>query len=101
MTRLVAIDAEHDEEKARRVVQSIQERLAVVVEKQEALTAKLREMRSLNLLLSAENRQLRMQLQEQRERAQIAEAALQTALDHIFGALPALPAADRMEPLDG
>ena len=31
MTRLVAISAEHDEEKAKRVVQSIQERLAAVV----------------------------------------------------------------------
>jgi hypothetical protein len=92
MTRLVAINAEQDEEKARRVVQSIQERLAVLVQKQEALTAKLGEMRSLNFLLSAENRELRKQLQEERERAQIAEAALATALDHIFGAVPTLPA---------
>ncbi len=92
MTRLVAIDAEHDEEKAKRVVQSIQERLAVVVEKQEMLAAKLREMRRLNQLLDAENRELRRQLQEERERAHVAEAALRTALDHIFGAAPALPA---------
>ena len=101
MTRLVAIGAEHDEEKAKRVVQSIQERLAVVVEKQTLLTERLREMRGLNQLLSAENRELRRQLQEERERAQVAEAALRTALDHIFGAVPALPEPTGTVPSDG
>lgn len=101
MTRLVAIEAEHDEEKAKRVVQSIQERLAVVVEKQAVLADRLREMRSLNQLLSAENRELRRQLQEESERAQVAEAAFRTALDHIFGAVPALPAATGTVSSDG
>jgi hypothetical protein len=101
MTRLVAMDAEHDEEKAKRVVQSLQERLAVVVEKQAVLTEKLREMRSLNRLLSADNRELRRQLQEERERAQVAEAALRTALDHIFGSSAALPAGIETANADG
>lgn len=92
ITRLVVVEAECDEEKAKRVVQSIQERLAVVAEKQLVLTAKLREMRNLNLFLSSENRELKKQLEAERERAQVAEAALQAALEHIF-AKPALPAA--------
>ena len=84
MTRLVVIQAEHDEEKAKRVVQSIQERLAAVAVKQEELGAKIRELRNVNMLLSSENRELRRQLQEERQRAQLAESALQAALDHIF-----------------
>lgn len=98
MTRLVALEAEHDDEKAKRVVQSIQERLSIVMDKQEMLTAKLRETRTLNQWLGAENRELRKQLQQERERAQLAEAALRTALDHIFGAVPALPAATQDGP---
>lgn len=101
MTRLVAISAEHDEEKAKRVVQSIQERLAAVVEKQAVLAAQLRELRSLNQWLSAENREMRRELQEQRERAQVAEAALRAALDHIFDATPALPAPNESMPERG
>lgn len=92
ITRLVVVEAECDDEKAKRVVQSIQERLAVVAEKQLVLTAKLQEMRNLNLLLSSENRELKKQLEAERERAQVAEAALQAALEHIFDKT-ALPAA--------
>ncbi|MBU8817828.1 hypothetical protein KL864_18170 [Mycolicibacterium goodii] len=93
MTRLVVIEAEHDEEKAKRVVQSLQELLAVVAEKQQELVNKLQEMRRLNALLSNENRELRRQLIEERERTQLAEIALQAALDHIAEqkALPTAP----------
>lgn len=88
ITRLVVIEAEHDEEKAKRVVQSIQERLAIAAEKQAVLAAKLREMRKLNQLLDRENRELRRQLGEERERAELAETALRAALDHIHNAIP-------------
>lgn len=89
ITRLVVIQAENDEEKAKRVIQSMQERLAVVAEKQVALAEKLRESKQLNRLLGNENRELRQQLREERERAEIAESALRAALDHIHGAIPA------------
>jgi hypothetical protein len=97
MTRLVVIEAEHDEEKARRVVQSIQERLAVVAAKQEELVAKIRDLRGINLILQTENRELRRQLQEECQRAQMAEQALRAALDHIFDAPLALSAAPASE----
>ena len=90
MTRLVVIEAEHDGEKAKRVVQSIQERLAVVAAKQEELVAKIRDLRNANVVLEADNRELRRQLLHERRRAQLSEQALKAALDHIFDAPLAL-----------
>ncbi|WP_137148198.1 hypothetical protein [Mycolicibacterium sp. CR10] len=93
ITQLVIIDAEHDEEKAKRVVQSMQEKLAQVVESQRYFTAKLQELddlRSAFRLLSAENRELRRQLIAERERARMAEAALAVAIDNVFASPLAL-----------
>ena len=97
ITELVIIDAEHDEEKAKRVVASIQERLATVSEKQRVITEELQRYRNAFHLMTAENRELRRQLIDERERARLAEVALEVALERICASPLALTTRDHLE----
>lgn len=83
VTRLVILDAENDDEKARRVVEGLQTRLADVTTKIRQLSEQLIELRADNQRLSAENEQLRVQLEAERDNATMAETALQVVIDRI------------------
>jgi hypothetical protein len=83
VTRLVIIDAEGDDAKARLVVEGLQARLdevtatiARLAERQKALAAD-------NTRLASENEQLRGELQAEREATETAEAALRIVIERI------------------
>ncbi|MFC4942528.1 hypothetical protein [Pseudonocardia sp. GCM10023141] len=81
VTRLVILDAEGDDEKARRVVEGLQARLDEVTTKIGLLSERLSGLRAENRLLTAENERLRTQLEAERDDAAMAEAALQVVID--------------------
>lgn len=76
VTRLITLDQEHDEEKAKRVVMALQTRLDDVTATIARLGDRIRE-------LAEENDELRSKLEAQRDEAQIAETTLQIAIDRI------------------
>lgn len=76
VTRLITLDQEHDEEKAKRVVMALQTRLDDVTATIARLGDRIRE-------LAEENDELRSKLEAQRDEAQIAESTLQVAIDRI------------------
>ena len=83
VTRLVILDAEGDDEKARRVVEGLQARLDEVTTKIARLAEQLRELKADNVRLTVENEQLRHQLQTEQSDAEMAETALQVVMDRI------------------
>lgn len=76
VTRLITLDQEHDEEKAKRVVMALQTRLDDVTATIARLGDRIRE-------LAEENDELRSKLEAERGEAQIAESTLQIAIDRI------------------
>lgn len=78
VTRLVLLDAEGDDAKARLVVQALQIRLDEVTATIAGLAERLR-------TLTAENEQLRGELQAERTATETAEAALRVVLDRLSG----------------
>lgn len=83
ITRLVVLDAEGDEEKARRVVLGLQARLDEVGEVLGRLAEQLRRLTAENARLSKENEELRHRLQLEQDEARLAEAALEIVIDRI------------------
>ena len=86
ITRLVIINAENDDQKAKRVVEALQERLAAVAKRLEQLSDEIRDLRKENLRLSTENRALHQQLTAERQQARLAEATVEVAIERISAA---------------
>ncbi|MDI9941262.1 hypothetical protein QM806_38600 [Rhodococcus sp. IEGM 1351] len=83
IARCVLIEAENRDEKQRRVVQSLQERLEKVVADGERLLDRIRELSRENARLTAENKELREELRRQHADAKRAEGALEVILDRL------------------
>ena len=83
VTRLVILDADGDEEKARLVVQGLQTRLDEVTVKIGRLGEQLRRLSADNTRLTEENQQLRDQLESERAEARTAETALQVVIERL------------------
>ncbi|MFC9355156.1 hypothetical protein ACFTZB_01035 [Rhodococcus sp. NPDC057014] len=83
IARCVLIEAENRDEKQRRVVQSLQERLERVVADGERLLDRIRELSRENARLTAENKELREELRRQHADAKRAEGALEVILDRL------------------
>lgn len=83
ITRLVILEAEGDDEKARRVVESLQARLADVTAKIRELAQQMRALAETNVRLTKENEELREQLREQHRQAELTETVLEVVLDRL------------------
>ncbi|MGW5147404.1 hypothetical protein [Rhodococcus koreensis] len=83
IARCVLIEAENRDEKQRRVVLSLQERLEKVVADGERLLDRIRELSRENACLTAENKELREELRRQHADAKRAEGALKVILDRL------------------
>lgn len=83
VTAMVLIGTQHDDEKARRVVQGLQARLVEVTASISTLGDRLRSLTEDNARLTAENKQLRGELQDQQAQARVAETALEIVLDRL------------------
>lgn len=83
VTRLVVLDADGDEEKARRVVEGLQARLDEVGVRIGRLAEQLRRLSTDNARLTTENEQLRERLQDEHDEARLAETALQIVIDRL------------------
>lgn len=83
ITRLVFLDAQNDDEKARRVVEGLQVRLTEVTGKIAQLAEQLRVLAEDNTRLRADNTELRDKLREQHTQAQLAGTALEIVLDRL------------------
>lgn len=100
LTRLVVLGEEHDEEKAKRVVQALQARLEQVSAGVTELGARIGRLTEANAELTAESAELRAdnerlvaELTAERDRALLAEAALEAVIERIpvDAPRPALP----------
>lgn len=87
VTRLVVLDAEGDDEKARRVVEGLQVRLDEVSTRISALADQIRRLRADNAALTAENQELRKRLEAEHDDARIAGAALQVVIERLPAAV--------------
>ena len=76
ITRLLILDAEHDDEKARRVVERLQARLDDVTAAVGRLAEQLR-------TVNAENDELRRRLEAEQEAAETAEAVLEVVIGRL------------------
>lgn len=83
VTRLVILDADGDEEKARLVVQGLQARLDEVTVKIARLGEQLRRLSADNARLTEENQRLREHLESERVEARTAETALQVVIERL------------------
>ncbi|PQP14020.1 hypothetical protein [Rhodococcus opacus] len=83
IARCVLIEAENRDEKQRRVVLSLQERLERVVADGERLLDRIRELSRENARLTAENKELREELRRQHADVKRAEGALEVILDRL------------------
>jgi hypothetical protein len=83
VTRLVILDADGDEEKARLVVQGLQTRLDEVTVKIGRLGEQLRRLSADNTRLTEENQRLRKHLASERAEARTAESALQVVIERL------------------
>ncbi|WP_087560551.1 hypothetical protein [Rhodococcus sp. NCIMB 12038] len=83
IARCVLIEGENRDEKQRRVVQSLQERLEKVVADGERLLDRIRDLSGENARLTVENKELREELRRQHADAKRAEGALEVILDRL------------------
>lgn len=83
VTAMVLIATQHDDEKARRVVESLQARLVEVTASIATLGDRLRVLSDDNARLTRENRKLRTELQDQQAQARVAESALEIVLERL------------------
>lgn len=83
VTAMVLIATQHDDEKARRVVESLQARLVEVTASIATLGERLRTLSEDNARLTRENKKLRSELQDQQSQARVAESALEIVLDRL------------------
>ncbi|WP_133169390.1 hypothetical protein [Rhodococcus opacus] len=83
IARCVLIEAQNRDEKQRRVVQSLQERLEKVVADGDRLLDRIRELSRENARLTAENKELREELRRQHADAKRAEGALEVILERL------------------
>ncbi|MFE7422806.1 hypothetical protein [Rhodococcus sp. NPDC057529] len=83
IARCVLIEAENRDEKQRRVVLSLQERLERVVADGERLLDRIRELSRENARLTAENKSLREELRRQHADVKRAEGALEVILERL------------------
>ncbi len=83
VTRLVLIDAEGDDAKARRVVEGLQARLDEVTTRIRVLGAEITRLRAENAWLGEENRRLREELLADQANAEVAGAALEVVIDRL------------------
>ncbi|AII10370.1 hypothetical protein [Rhodococcus opacus] len=83
IARCVLIEAQNRDEKQRRVVQSLQERLEKVVADGERLLDRIRELSRENARLTAENKELREELRKQHADVKRAEGALEVILERL------------------
>lgn len=87
VTAMVLIATQHDDEKARRVVEGLQARLVEVTASIATVGDRLRSLSEDNARLTAENKQLRTELQDQQAQARVAESALEIVLDRLPSAV--------------
>lgn len=87
VTAMVLIATQHDDEKARRVVEGLQARLVEVTASISTLGDRLRSLTEDNVRLTAENKKLRSELQDQQAQARVAETALEIVLDRLPAAV--------------
>lgn len=83
IARCVLIEAQNRDEKQRRVVQSLQERLEKVVADGDRLLDRIRDLSRENARLTAENKELREELRRQHADAKRAEGALEVILERL------------------
>lgn len=83
VARMVLLDAEGDEVKARLVVEGLQARLDEVGATLARLAEQLRQVKAENSRLTAENADLRRQLETEQSEAEMAKAALEVVIDRI------------------
>lgn len=83
MTRLVILANEGDEEKAKRVVESLQARLTEVGAKLATLAEQISALKEQKRTLSDENQELKKQLEAVRAEARNAKAVLEVVLDRL------------------
>ncbi|WP_214407037.1 hypothetical protein [Pseudonocardia lacus] len=83
VARMVLLDAENDEAKARLVVEGLQARLDEVGMTIGRLAEQLRRLSADNSRLTAENAELRDRLQTEQAEAETAQAALEVVIDRI------------------
>lgn len=83
VARMVLLDAEGDEVKARLVVEGLQARLDEVGTTIARLAERLRLLSAENVRLTAENEDLRRRLEAERAEAETAQAALEVVIDRI------------------
>ncbi|MFE3983338.1 hypothetical protein ACFXPR_02535 [Nocardia tengchongensis] len=76
-----------DDELARRVVVSLQQRITELAEKTNQLAEQLREVSADRTRLAEENKQLRDQLKREHAESQLAESALEIVIDRLSGQL--------------
>ncbi len=74
---------EEDDEKARRVAESLQQRIVELATLTNRLAEEIRELSKDKARLTAENRELRKRLRQQYEQAQLAETALDIVVDRL------------------
>lgn len=87
VTAMVLIATQHDDEKARRVVESLQARLVEVTTSIAMLGDRLRALSEDNVRLTRDNQRLRSELQDQQSQARVAESALEIVLDRLPSAV--------------
>lgn len=83
VTAMVLIATQHDDERARRVVEGLQARLVEVTASISTLADRLRSLTEDNARLTAENKKLCGELQDQQAQARVAETALEIVLDRL------------------
>jgi hypothetical protein len=83
VTRMVLLDAEGDEVKARLVVEGLQTRLDEVGATLGRLAEQLRQLKADNSRLTAENAELRRRLEAEQAEAETAQATLEVVIDRI------------------
>jgi hypothetical protein len=83
VARMVLLDAENDEAKARLVVEGLQARLDEVGTTIGRLAEQLRRLSTENARLTAENQELRRRLEAERSEAETARTALEVVIDRI------------------
>ncbi|MFJ6096615.1 hypothetical protein [Williamsia muralis] len=86
VTRLIIVETEGNDAMARRVVESLQDRLAEVGVRLASLAEQIHELKKQNAKLTTENKELRDRLKSEQAEAQLAEMTLAVVIDRVQAA---------------
>lgn len=86
VTRLIIVETEGNDAMARRVVESLQDRLAEVGARLTTLADQIQELKKQNAKLTTENKELRDRLKSEQAEAQLAEMTLAVVIDRVQSA---------------